>query len=69
MEKDSKILDLENIKKGLDNLYAERKKQEELIRVEEEKRKTEELRAKQEEVRIIFFFLVNSLCQITTNRR
>lgn len=43
MEKDSKILDLENIKKGLDNLYAERKKQEEVLEEIEQADKLTEL--------------------------
>lgn len=43
MEKDSKILDLENIKKGLDNLYAERKKQEEVLEKIEQADKLTEL--------------------------
>ena len=43
MENDSKILDLENIKKGLDNLYAERKKQEEVLEEIEQADKLTEL--------------------------
>ena len=44
MENDSKILDLENIKKGLDNLYAERKKQEEVLEEIEQADKLTELK-------------------------